>query len=138
MTVLKNHGNVTEDKEQGYGAYVHALILDRQAKAEFPELESSSHLANVSKVRDEVESYLNFARKTNSRSSNYYENARVGLGGDVMGCGTALKFDFRGQRNFTPNDAKALYAHLKRMFPKMKINVVEPSTRPVCIVHVGL
>ena len=107
MTILQLSGNEADDKEQGRAAYIDALANSAEAIKEYPALGSNVHIANINDVKNEVVGFTKLKIKTTNKDSNYYENHRIKLP-TVNGPGTALKFNFKGQRNFTPKDANDL------------------------------
>ncbi len=138
MTVLTLKGNDAEDKEQGYAAYVNAIILSLEASKKYPDLKEPQHRKDVLNVKNEVVKFTQFKEIQRLRYSNYFENQREKLAGEINGPGTALKFDFAQQGNFTPLDGRNLHAYLKKVFSNLKINVRFTSGKPRCVVHVGL
>lgn len=138
MTILALGGSDAEDKEQGYSAYLNALINSQAAIKKYPRLGEAHHLVDVDDVFREVVNFTGFKQKTSTRSSNYYKNAREKLAGEINGPGSALKFNFSNQRNFTVTDGQNLHTHLKTVFPNLKLNVRFTAGKPRCVVHVGL
>lgn len=137
MTILQLGGTDTENKEQGRAAFFDALVNSAKAIKEHPALNGNTHNANINDVKSEVIGFTKFKIKTTANSSNYYETHRVKLP-IVNGPGTALKFDFKGQKNFTPKDAKDLDGHLTKIFPNLKLNVCFKPGKPICVIHVPL
>lgn len=137
MAVLVLKGTDAEDKHQGYAAYADALIRSLEAEKQYPALTQKPHTDNVKDVKAEVAGFTNFVEKKARKSSNFYQNSRTKLD-NIKGPGTALKFDFKNQRNFTQTDATQLDAHLAKIFPKLKINVGFKPNKARCVIHVGL
>ena len=137
MPVYALKGNDAEDKEQGRGAYVNAILRGLEAEEKFPALKQQPHLDNVKDVKSEVVGFTKFVERNTSKSSNFYENSRIKLP-HLNVAGTALKFDFFGQRNFTQMDATNLENHLKSVLPNVNLNVYFGVGKARCVVHVGL
>lgn len=143
MTVMTLTGKDTEDNEQAYGAFRDAELRSLEAIHKYPALKLQPHLDNVKDVKSEVIGVVNFRIQNqgfrgNSKSSNFYENQRESLGGEIAGPGTALKFRCQGQRNFTQSNAQTLQIHLKSVLSTLKINVLFSQRKPEFVVHVGL
>ncbi len=136
MTFSIISSNKTKSAGHAWYASGDAELKSLAVRNKYSAFNGKTHLKAVIDVKDEVIDLTGFIWCP--RPKNFFENSREGLGHEVNGPGTVLKFDFYKQRNFTEKDARNLHADLKSKFPHLKLNVVLIHHQPICLVHIGL